>query len=123
MLIYATTVVPIVFVTRVSDWNAVLLIGLAGASHQAFSANLFTTVSDMFPKKAVASVVGLGGFAGSAGGMLFPLLAGVLLDSFKDNPTAGYAILFSICGSAYLVAFGISHALARRFEPIQMNEI
>ena len=100
-----------------------LLIGLAGAAHQAWSANLFTTVSDMFPKRAVATIVGIGGMAGSFGGILFPLYSGKLLDRFQaaGNVTAGYAILFTICGSAYLVAFVINHALAPRFEPIHLK--
>ena len=71
MLLFALCVVPILAVTGASDWGAVLLIGLAGAAHQAFSANLFTTVSDSFPKQAVASVIGIGGMAGAIGGMLF----------------------------------------------------
>ena len=90
-------VLPIYLTTTVGDWTAVLLIGLAGAAHQAWSANLFTTVSDMFPKRAVASVTGIGGMAGALGGMLFPTFTGKLLDVFKasGNVTAGYAILFS----------------------------
>ena len=67
-------VLPILFVTRVGPWPAVLLIGIAGAAHQAWSANLFTTTSDMFPKRAVASLVGVGGMAGSIGGFIFPML-------------------------------------------------
>jgi ACS family hexuronate transporter-like MFS transporter len=113
---FACTVVPIVAVTRLPAWGAVVLIGLAGASHQAWSANLFTSVSDMFPKRAVASVVGIGGMAGSLGGILFPIYAGRLLDRFGAN---GYAVLFAICGSAYLVAFALNHALAPNFEPIE----
>jgi ACS family hexuronate transporter-like MFS transporter len=118
MLVFAFLVLPVLGVTNVGAWVAVLLIGLAGAAHQAWSANLFTTVSDMFPKDAVASVVGMGGMAGSIGGMLFPIYAGKLLDTFikAHNVTAGYAILFSICGSAYLVAFVLNHVLAPRFE-------
>jgi len=120
MLFFACAVVPIVFVTQASDWGAVLLIGLAGAAHQAWSANLFTTVSDMFPKSAVAAVVGIGGMAGSVGGIIFPVVSGRLLDHFKaaGSITAGYAILFAICGSAYLVAFAANHLLAPRFEPM-----
>jgi ACS family hexuronate transporter-like MFS transporter len=120
MLLFACLVVPIVGVTKASDWGAVFLIGLAGAAHQAWSANLFTSASDMFPKRAVASIVGLGGMAGSLGGILFPLYTGRLLDQFQasGNVTAGYTILFAICGSAYLVAFVISHLLAPKFEPI-----
>jgi len=118
MFIAALLVVPIFAVTRVGDWTAVLLIGLAGAAHQAWSANLFTSASDMFPKRAVASVVGIGGMAGSLGGILFPLFSGKLLDQFQasGNITAGYAILFAICGFAYLVAFVINHLLAPKFE-------
>ena len=103
-------------------WPAVLIIGLACSAHQAWSANLYTTVSDMFPKRAIASVVGIGGMAGSAGGILFPLFAGKLLDIFADNPTTAYAILFAICGSAYIIAFGIHHLLAPRFEQIAIPE-
>jgi ACS family hexuronate transporter-like MFS transporter len=118
MFLFACLVLPILVVTQVGIWPAVFLIGLAGAAHQAWSANLFTSVSDMYPKHAVASVVGIGGMAGSIGGMLFPIYSGKLLDQFQasGNVTAGYAILFGICGSAYLVAFGLNHLLAPRFE-------
>lgn len=122
MLLFACLVLPIVLVSRASDWGAVLLIGLAGAAHQAWSANLFTTVSDTFPKSAVASVVGLGGMAGSLGGILFPLYTGNLLDRFQaaGDVTAGYTLLFTLCGSVYLVAFALNHLLAPQFEPIVM---
>jgi ACS family hexuronate transporter-like MFS transporter len=124
MLFFATLVLPILVVTKLGDWQAVLIIGLAGSAHQAWSANLYTTVSDMFPKKAVASVIGLGGMAGSLGGMLFPILSGRLLDKFTaaGNVTGGYAILFTFCGCAYLLAFAIHHALAPKFEPFVMDE-
>jgi MFS transporter, ACS family, hexuronate transporter len=124
MFIFALCVVPILMVTKVGDWTAVLLIGLAGAAHQAWSANLYTTVSDMFPKKAVASVIGIGGMAGSAGGILFPALTGRLLDHFQKlgNVTAGYAILFGICACMYLLAFALHHLCAPRFEPFQLKE-
>jgi ACS family hexuronate transporter-like MFS transporter len=74
----------------------------------------------MFPKKDVATITGLGGMAGSAGGFLFPILTGALLDRFKaaGDVTGGYAILFSVCAFAYLVSFAIHHLLAPRFEPI-----
>lgn len=123
MLIFALTVLPIFFVTKASPWIAVLLIGIAGASHQAWSANLFTTVSDMFPKSAVAVLVGIGGTAGSVGGIIFPTVAGRLLDHFQaaGNVTSGYAILFGICGSAYLVAFLANHLLAPRFDQVKMS--
>jgi len=117
MFVFACCVLPILFVTRLDPWPAVLLIGIAGAAHQAWSANLFTTTSDMFPKRAVASLVGIGGMAGSAGGFAFPILAGKLLDTMG---TSGYAILFGICGSAYLVAFVLNHLLAPKFEPIEI---
>ena len=122
MFIFACSVLPILLVTGASDWGAVLLIGIAGAAHQAWSANLFTTVSDMFPKRAVASLVGLGGMAGSIGGIIFPIYTGRLLDRFQasGNITAGYAILFGVCGSAYLVAFAINHLLAPKFEPVNI---
>lgn len=124
MFIFALCVLPILMVTKVGDWTAVLLIGLAGAAHQAWSANLYTTVSDMFPKKAVASVIGIGGMAGSAGGILFPALTGRLLDHFQKlgNVTTGYAILFGICACMYLIAFAFHHLCAPRFEPFQLKE-
>jgi ACS family hexuronate transporter-like MFS transporter len=124
MFLFAVCVVPILVVTRVGDWPAVLLIGFAGAAHQAWSANLFTTVSDMFPKKDVGTIVGLGGLAGSTGAMLFPWLSGKLLDEFHaaGNATGGYAILFGICAFMYLASFGIHHLLAPRFEPITLPE-
>jgi len=124
MFLFALLVLPILAVTKVGDWPAVLLIGLAGAAHQAWSANLYTTVSDMFPKKDVATVIGLGGMTGSAGGFFFPILTGWLLDHFKaqGNVTEGYAILFSICAFAYLVAFAIHHALAPKFEPLPARQ-
>jgi ACS family hexuronate transporter-like MFS transporter len=117
-------VVPVLAVTTASDWGAVLLIGLAGAAHQAWSANLYTSVSDMFPKRAVASVVGIGGMAGSIGGIAFPLYAGELLDRFEasGNITAGYGVLFGICSSAYLIAFAIHHLLAPKFEPFEISD-
>ena len=125
MFVAACLVVPIFAVTQVGDWSAVLLIGLAGAAHQAWSANLFTSASDTFPKRAVASVVGFGGMAGSLGGILFPLYSGKLLDRFQasGNVTAGYAILFGICGSAYLLAFALNHVLAPKFEVIGFGEV
>lgn len=117
MFLYALCVIPILGATSVGDWPAVLLIGLAGAAHQAWSANLFTTVSDVFAKKDVGTIVGLGGMAGSVGGILFPWFSGWLLDRLPA--TQGYAILFAICASAYLVAFAIHHLLAPRLEPLE----
>jgi len=124
MFVFALCVLPILGVTKVGDWPAVLLIGLAGSAHQAWSANLYTTVSDMFPKKDVATITGLGGMTGSAGGFFFPILTGALLDHFKaaGNINQGYAILFGICAFAYLVSFAIHHALAPKFEPIPVEQ-
>jgi MFS transporter, ACS family, hexuronate transporter len=123
MFLCAILVLPILAVTAVGDWTAVVLIGLAGAAHQAWSANLYTTVSDMFPKKVVSSLIGMGGMAGSIGGIIFPIVSGIMLDSFKadGNITAGYKILFTICGSAYLVAFAVHHFLAPKFDPIDVK--
>lgn len=123
MFVFALCVVPIFLVAQLGEWGAVLLIGLAGAAHQAWSANLYTTVSDMFPKKAVASVIGIGGMAGATGGMLFPIFSGRLLDNFTaaGNVTAGYTVLFTICAFAYVITFAIHHFLAPRFESFQLK--
>ena len=124
MLLFALCVVPILAVTGASDWGAVLLIGLAGAAHQAFSANLFTTVSDSFPKQAVASVIGIGGMAGALGGMLFPIVTGMLLDSYKGsgNVAAGYEILFGFCAGAYLFSLVLLQLLNPRLDPVQIKK-
>jgi MFS transporter, ACS family, hexuronate transporter len=118
LLAFALCVLPIFFVTDTSDWIAVIIIGVAGAAHQAWSANLYTTVSDMFPKYAVASVIGIGGLAGAIGGMLFPIFSGRLLDIFtaQGNVTAGYSVLFGICAVAYIFTFVLHHLLAPKFE-------
>ena len=123
MFVFALCVVPIFLVAQLGEWGAVLLIGLAGAAHQAWSANLYTTVSDMFPKNAVASVIGIGGMAGATGGMLFPIFSGRLLDNFTaaGNVTAGYTILFTICAFAYVITFLFHHLLAPKFESFQMK--
>ncbi len=123
MMLFALCVVPVFFATRFSVWPAVLLISLAASAHQAWSANLFTTVSDIFPKRAVASVVGLGGMAGAAGGFLFPIYCGDLLDHFKKlgNEMAAYTQLLHILPFAYLLAFLLNHLCAPRFEPIQLR--
>lgn len=122
MFIYACCVVPILGVSYVGDWAAVLLIALAGSAHQAWSANLYTTVSDMFPKRAIASITGIGGLAGAFMGIYFPIYCGKILDQFKDNPSHGYAILFSICAFVYIVTFVIHHILAPKFVQIQVPE-
>lgn len=126
MLIYAFCVLPIVFAQMlgaVNMWLAVLVIGFAAAAHQAWSANIFTTVSDMFPKKATASVTGIGGMFGGIGGILLTLLVQkrmfVYYESIHHIQT-GYYIMFFICGSAYLTAWLIMHYLVPRFQKIDM---
>ena len=125
LLTFALLVLPVVFVSRVGNWPAVLLIALAGSAHQAWSATIYTTVSDMFPKRAVATLIGIGGMAGAVGGMIFQVYVGSLLDKFAKaggGASSGYAVLFVICACAYLVAFAISHVLAPTFEPIALSE-
>jgi ACS family hexuronate transporter-like MFS transporter len=97
-------------------WTAVLLIGLAAAAHQGFSANLLTLPSDMFPARAVASVVGIGGMAGALGGMLIAKVVGYVLQS-----TGSYMIPFLIAGSAYLVALASIQILTPRIEPVKIG--
>ncbi len=123
MFVFALCVIPIFLVAQLGEWGAVLLIGLAGSAHQAWSANLYTTVSDMFPKKAVASVIGIGGMAGAFGGMMFPIYSGRLLDNFTaaGNVTAGYTVLFTICAFAYVGTFLVHHLLAPKFERFDMK--
>ncbi len=113
MLIFALCSLPIFFVRGLGMWQAVFLIAFAASAHQAWSASIYATISDTFPKKAVASVSGLGGFAGSIGGMIFPIVAGMVLDA---NPTGGYALLFSFCAFAYVLAFAIHHVLVPKLE-------
>ncbi len=115
MLLFACCVVPIVSVRYFSGiWTVVALISLAAAAHQAWSANIFTTASDMFPKRAVSSVVGIGGMFGSVGGIFFQPLVGWILDFFKrqQNISLGYNLIFIICGSAYLLAWIVMGLLA-----------
>lgn len=123
MLICALAVVPIVAVKYISLWPAVALIGIAAAAHQAWSANIMTTVSDMFPKKAVASVIGIGGMAGSVGGILFASITGILLDAYKaaGKIEIGYSMLFMIAGSAYLLALLIFHLLTPKMKRAEIR--
>lgn len=116
MLICALAVTPIVFASQAEEmWIAVALLSLATAAHQGWSANLFTTASDMFPRKAIGSIVGFGGMAGSVGGMLLSTSAGLLLEW-----TGSYMTLFIIAGIVYVVALGIFHALVPKLQPVQM---
>ncbi len=116
MLACALAVVPIVFAANVqSMWGAVALISLATAAHQGWSANLFTFASDMFPRQAVGSVVGLGGFAGAVGGMLIAKVTGYVL-----QVTGSYTTVLMIAGGAYLVALAVVHILTPRLEPARL---
>lgn len=120
LLIVAFLELSIIAAQFVTDvWAAVALISLAVALHQAWATNMFTTASDMFPKEAVSSVVGIGGMTGAVGGILFPLLVGYLLDSYKaeGNLSGGYNLLFTVCGLTYLVAWTIIHLLTPPSRP------
>jgi ACS family hexuronate transporter-like MFS transporter len=97
-------------------WVAVALVSLAAAAHQGWSANLFTLVSDTFPRRAVGSVVGIGGMAGAVGGMLIALVVGEILQR-----TGSYVPIFIIAGSTYLVALLVVHLLAPRLDPADLN--
>jgi ACS family hexuronate transporter-like MFS transporter len=105
-------------------WMAVAIISVVVAVHQAWSTNVFTMASDMFPSEAVSSVVGIAGMAGAVGGILFPMLVGYLLDSYKaaGNLTGGYNLLFAICGSTYLTAWTIIHLLTRKQSMVKLND-
>ncbi len=127
MLACAVCVVPVAFAPLATDtqiggfhiqsqWIAVMLIGLATAAHQGFSANLFTLTSDMFPRRVVGSIVGIGGFAGAMGGVIMNLGAGWLKDF-----TGNYTIMFTIAASAYLTALLIIHLLVPRLEPVHLE--
>lgn len=125
MFIFAILVMPIMITKYVGNmWAVVGLISLAAAAHQAWSANIFTTASDMFPKEAVSSVVGIGGMAGSIGGMLFPIVVGALLDHYKalGNIEGGYNILFIICGLMYLLAWVMMHIFAPKMEQVVIRQ-
>ena len=104
----------------ISYWIPVLLIGIGASAHHAWSANIFTTVSDMFPKKAVGSVVGIGGMAGGLGGVVMSKLGGALFDHYKalGHIETGYTIMFAICAVAYLVAWLVMKALVPKYKPI-----
>ena len=119
---FALAVVPIVAVKYVSLWPAVLLVGVAAAAHQAWSANIFTTASDMFPKRAVGSVTGIGAMAGAVGGLLFQWLTGIMLAAYKASGDiqTGYSILFAVCASAYLTALLLFHIFAPKMDQVRL---
>jgi len=125
MLIFALLVVPIVFAQSpsIGNWGAVCLIALAASAHQAWSANIFTTVSDAFPKKAVSSVTGIGGMAGAVGGAFISYIAGGILQHFKDlgHIETGYVVMFAIAGSAYLLAWIIMAVFAPKNKKVELE--
>jgi MFS transporter, ACS family, hexuronate transporter len=117
MLAMALSVVPIMFASNASSvWMAVTLVGIAAAAHQGWSANLFTLTSDMFPRQAVGSVVGLGGFAGAVGGMLIAKITGYILEA-----SGSYVPIFFMAGFAYLTALLVIHLLVPKLEPVKLG--
>lgn len=126
MLVFACLVVPILFsqlAGSINMWFAVLIIGLAAAAHQAWSANIFTTVSDMFPKSATASVTGIGGMFGGVGGILFTLF--VQKNMFVYYRSIGkieiaYYIMFAVCAGAYLLAWFIMQLLVPKMKTVEI---
>lgn len=128
MLLFAFFPLVVLLASRlgqINTWLAVATIAIATSAHQAWSANIFTTVSDMFPKRAVASVTGLGGMAGAVGGILIARAAGLLLAHFTTlgKTELGYGILFVVCGSAYLVAWVLMHLLVPKFQQVQLDAV
>lgn len=116
MLVCACCILPVVMAPHVdSKWLAVSLVGIAAAAHQGFSANLMTLTSDLFPRSAVGSVYGIGGFAGSMGGFVMNLGAG-----WVRQHTGSYSVLFMLAGGAYLTAMLVIHMLAPRLEPARL---
>jgi len=126
MLIYALLILPIIFTQylgSINMWYAVLLIGLAAAAHQAWSANIFTTVSDVFPKKAVASVTGIGGMAGGIGSVLLSLLVQKRMFVYYEQLhqlSKAYYIMFFICSLAYVNAWAVMFLMIRSSKPIKL---
>jgi ACS family hexuronate transporter-like MFS transporter len=104
----------------ISFWIPVILIGVGASAHQAWSANLFTTVSDMFPKKTVASIIGIGGMAGGIGGVIVSKMGGAIFDHYQalGHIETGYTIMFAVCAVAYLNAWIVMKALVPKYKPI-----
>ncbi|EJL26000.1 sugar phosphate permease [Caulobacter sp. AP07] len=116
MLVCALLATPVVFAANVDSlWLAVLIIGVATAAHQGFSANLYTLPSDVFPRGAVGSVVGIGGMLGAFGGMVFSKYIGQVLDRIGT-----YTPIFLVAGSAYLIALLVVHILTPKMEPVKI---
>jgi len=118
MLICAIAVIPVIYASMTADkWTSILLIGLACGAHQGWSANLFTLASDMFPKRAVGSVVGIGGAAGGIGGFIIANYVGGVLDKNPNN----YLPIFIIAGSIYLISLVIVQFLVPKLEPAKIE--
>ena len=119
MAVFAGIIPTVIFASQTrSAWTAIVLIGIATACHQGWSANIFTLASDMFPRRAVGTVVGFGGFAGGVGGILIAEFAGRVLNA---DPSY-YLPMFVVAGTIYLVALAVVHALAPRLEPVTAGE-
>jgi ACS family hexuronate transporter-like MFS transporter len=117
MLAMALLIMPTTLASRApSMWAAVLIVAVAAAAHQAWSANVYTLASDMFPKSAVGSVVGIGAFAGAMGGVVFQRVTGRVLQANGSD----YAPIFVVCGLAYVTAWTIIHLLAPRLDPARL---
>ncbi len=117
MLVSAICVLPIFMAAYVDNlWTATCLVGLAAAAHQAFSCNLYTLPADVFPRRAVASVVGIGGTAGAIGGMLMAEYAGFILDRVGN-----YTPIFAVAGSVYLIALLVIHLISPRYAPAKLS--
>ena len=127
MFIYALFVLPIVLAQAagsINMWLAVIVIGIAASAHQAWSANIFTTVSDMFPKRATGSVTGIGGMAGAVGGILLSALVQknmfVYYRSINKIEVA-YYIMFGVCSGAYLIAWLVMHFLVPKMARVELD--
>jgi ACS family hexuronate transporter-like MFS transporter len=118
MLAMALLIVPTTLASQAPGmWAAVIIVGVAAAAHQAWSANVYTLASDMFPKSAVGSVVGIGAFAGAMGGVLFQRVTGRVLQANGGD----YTPIFVVCGLAYVTAWTIIHLLVPRLEPARLG--
>lgn len=123
LLVAALCVIPIIISRNATNlWVVVALIALSVAANQAWSANIYSIVPDMFPNSTVSSVVGLGGMAGAIGSVLFPLFIGFILDYYKNlgNIESGYNIIFLICASSFLVAWIIIHFITPKMRKVDV---
>jgi ACS family hexuronate transporter-like MFS transporter len=120
MLIAACLILPTMFAPAANGlWISVTIVGVAAAAHQWWSANIFTLAADMFPRQAVGSVVGIGGFAGAIGGVLFQRVTGIVLQGNGNN----YVPIFIVCGLAYVSALAIIHLLVPRVHRMDVSHV